>query len=111
MTSNVARWISVIAHPFVMISLMVGVMTSRRGTARDVAANIGIVALFTILPLSLLMARQLRRGGWANADGSYPHERPALYVLSLSGFAALGLYLASTEPRPGIRSGAGFTLC
>src|SRR5438105_10607195 len=106
MTSNVARWISVTAHPFVMVALMVGVMTSRRGTARDVAANIGIVALFTILPLSLLIARQLRRGAWANADASYPHERPALYVVSLSGLVALVLYLAITRPGSGMLRGA-----
>src|SRR5437588_8973523 len=102
MTSNVARWISVIAHPFVMISVLVGVMTSRRGTARDVAANIGIVALFTILPLSLLIASQLRRGAWTNADASSPHERPVLYVVILSGLVALVLYLAITRPGSGM---------
>ena len=41
--------------------------------------------LFTIVPLAVLMWRQVRRGKWQNADASNRAERPILYIVGVSG--------------------------
>ena len=94
--TNVARWVSVIAHPFVMTAVMVGTGTARSGRPRDVALNIGIVALFAVLPVAVLTVKQVRRGAWANVDASHPHERPILYAVGVAGVLALISYLFVT---------------
>jgi hypothetical protein len=97
-TTSLARWVSVIAHPFVMIALMVGVATARIGALNDVAASIGIVGLFTILPVAILMIYQVRRGTWVNVDASHPHERPVLYAVGIAGILVLVFYLIVSRP-------------
>ena len=101
--TNVARWVSVIAHPFVMTAVMVGTGTARSGRPRDVALNIGIVALFAVLPVAVLTVKQVRRGAWANVDASHPHERPILYAV---GVLALISYLFVTRPESILLRGA-----
>jgi hypothetical protein len=97
-STNLARWASVVAHPFVMVALMVGVATARIGALNDAAANIGIVALFAILPVAVLMIRQVRRGAWATADASQPHERSVLYAVGVASILGLVFYLIASRP-------------
>ena len=47
--------------------------------------SVGLVMLFTIVPLAVLMWRQVRRGKWENADASNRAERPhPVYRLAVS---------------------------
>ena len=62
---RLARWVSIASHPFVMIGLLVGVAAAQRSAGA--AASIGLVAGFTVLPLLVLMIRQVRHGAWENA--------------------------------------------
>ena len=90
--TNLARWVSVIAHPFVMIAVMVGAGTHHAGRPGDIASNLGIVILFAVLPVAALTVREVRRGAWVNVDASFPHERRALYLTGIGGVLALVLY-------------------
>ena len=95
--SPLARWISIVGHPFVMIGLLVG-MAARQRSAR-MAGSIAIVAIFTVVPLLALMIRQVRRGAWHNADASNIHERPTLYRVGLAGLVGLLIFLRMSQPQ------------
>jgi hypothetical protein len=87
-----ARWISILAHPFVMAVVMSVTTGLRFGALRGgmgAAVAVGLV----ILPVALLMARQVRAGRWGNVDASEPQERPVLFAVAFLALFALLLYL------------------
>jgi hypothetical protein len=90
-----ARWLSIIAHPFVMVGVMVGAAVASRHSAGEALRSVLIVAAFTIVPLLVLMVRQVRAGAWTNADASNMSERPILYTVGGIGSIALLVYLCS----------------
>ena len=51
----IARWISVLFHPFVMVGVMVGAAAAARQSAGEALRSVATVALFTIVPLAVLM--------------------------------------------------------
>ena len=61
----IARWLSIVFHPFVMVGVMVGAAAAARQTMGDAVRSVGLVMLFTIVPLAVLMWRQVRRGEMA----------------------------------------------
>jgi len=89
MTRSLARWISILAHPFVMASLM--------ALGAGVRSAL-LVAGFATVPLALLMAIQVRSGRWGTVDASRRDERPALFAVAGLGLLALAVYLAVTQP-------------
>jgi len=88
-TLSVARWVSILAHPFVMASLMA--LTAGPRSAL-------LVATFTVVPLAILMAVQVRSGRWDDVDASHRAERPALFAVAGLGLLALAVYLAVAQP-------------
>lgn len=96
--SQVARWISILAHPFVMVALLVAVPAVRQSPVSAVKA-VFIVVLAVVIPMTVLMLWQVRRGRWSNVDASNSSERPVLFVVALAGLlAALG-WLLFKDPR------------
>lgn len=49
------------------------------GTPREAFRTVLLVALIALLPVAVLMVRQVRRGSWANVDASNRAERPLLF--------------------------------
>ena len=90
---TLARWLSIVFHPFVMISVMVGAAAATRQMRGEAVRSVGTVVLFTVVPLAVLMWRQVHRGEWENADASNKRERPILYVVVGVAIAALLAYL------------------
>lgn len=90
---TVARWLSIVFHPFVMVGVMAGAAAAARQATGEVVRSVGIVALFTVVPLAALMWRQVRRGHWENTDASNREERPVLYLVGGAGLVALLAYL------------------
>jgi membrane-associated phospholipid phosphatase len=90
---TLARWLSIVFHPFVMVGVMVGAAAAARQTAGEAVRSVGAVVLFTIVPLAVLMWRQVRRGQWENVDASNRGERPILYVVGGAGVVALLAYV------------------
>jgi membrane-associated phospholipid phosphatase len=90
---QLARWISILAHPFVVSLLLIGSAAVRFVGAQNRAAVIFSTVSIVILPLGWFMYHQTRCGRWKNVDASDRSERPVLYALALILTAALGLYL------------------
>jgi hypothetical protein len=90
---TLARWLSIVLHPFVMIGVMVGTAAAARQTAGEVVRGVATVALFTIVPMAVLMWHQVRRGSWENADASNRAERPILYAVLGTALVVLLAYL------------------
>ncbi|CAN5545748.1 hypothetical protein BH23ACI1_BH23ACI1_29810 [soil metagenome] len=93
MKATLARWVSIVAHPFVMIAVMVMAATMHLRGAGDALPNLVVGGGFVIVPLAVLMILQVRRGRWANVDASNRRERPLLYVVGIMAVAALLVYL------------------
>ena len=108
--TRLACWLSIAAHPFVMVGVMVGVAAGSRQTAGDALGSVAIVAAFTIVPLAVLMARQVRRGAWANADASNQKERPILYLVGVLALVGLLAYLTVVPMQSFMVRGVAATL-
>ncbi len=95
--TTIARWVSVLAHPFVMVALLIVVPAVRQssGTAMQTAL---VVAVAVIVPIAVLMVGQVRRGRWSNVDASKPSERPLLFVVALAGLVAALGWLLLNDP-------------
>lgn len=110
LTTQIARWVSVVVHPFVMVAVVVGTATAHLDRPGDIASNIGVVALFAVLPVVVLTLRQVRRGAWADTDASNPRDRPALYAVGIAGLLALIFYLAARRPESFLLRGTSVAL-
>jgi len=106
----VARWLSVLAHPFVMVGIMVGVAAAARQPAGEALRSVVLVVVFTVVPLLALMVRQVRRGAWENADASNRAERPALYLTGGVALVVLLGYVTVFRPQPFLVRGVVGTL-
>ncbi len=95
---TLARWISIVAHPFVMTGVMVAGSALHFGSVRDAASALLLVGVAAILPVALLMIGQVRGGKWDNADASNRAERPILYAAGLIALAALLTYELMFRP-------------
>jgi hypothetical protein len=107
---TIARWLSIVFHPFVMVGVMVGVAASARQTAGEAIRSAGTVVLFAIVPLGVLMWRQVRRGKWENVDASNRSERPILYIVLGVALTTLLAYLTSVRPQSFMVRGVVATL-
>ena len=104
-----ARRISIVLHPFACVILLVAAVELRRGpevAARSVLA----ISLLFVLPLSLLMLRQVRRGAWKTVDASQPRERRALYSVGAVAMVALLVYLRFAQADSPLLVGAAGAL-
>ncbi len=95
--TQIARWISILAHPFVMVAVLVAVTAMRQSSANAVQSEL-VVVLAVVVPIAVLMVRQVRRGRWSNVDASKPSERPALFLVALTGLVAALGWLLLNDP-------------
>lgn len=94
----IARWVSVIGHPFVMVAVMVAAVALRHATRAEAARIVVIVIVITLVPIAILMIRQVRRGSWNNVDASNASERPVLFAVGIVGVAILIAYSLYFQP-------------
>lgn len=85
----VARWVSILGHPFVMSLVMVLGVALHLSTPGEALRSLLLVAFVALLPLAALMVGQVQRGAWTNVDASNPAERPALFAVGLVSLAVL----------------------
>lgn len=98
---EVARWISILGHPFILIPALVAAVTIPWLPPQQAARIVGIVVLVSIVPMFLLIARRVRAGAWTNYDVSVREQRSGMYPLALAITAATVLALAwARVPRP-----------
>lgn len=91
---QVARWISILGHPFVLIPVLMAAVTARWLPPERVALVVGIVLLVSIMPMLLLMSRRVRSGAWTNYDVSVREQRRGLYpfAMTVAGLSTLVLF-------------------
>jgi membrane-associated phospholipid phosphatase len=85
----VARWVSIVGHPFAMTIVMVLGAALRFSTPREALRTVLLVTLVALLPVAALMVRQVRRGSWTNVDASDRAERPLLFAVGIVALAVL----------------------
>ena len=95
---KLAAWVSILAHPFVMVGLLVAVPAMRESSGSAVQAVL-LVVIAVIVPIAVLMVRQVRRGRWSNLDASKPSERPVLFLVALAGLVAALAWLTINDPQ------------
>jgi hypothetical protein len=95
---EIARWVSVLAHPFVMVALLVAVPAMRQ-SSRSAIQSVFFVAASVVVPIAVLMFVQVRRGRWANLDASKSSERPILFMVALAGLIAGLGWLLLNDPQ------------
>lgn len=106
---SVARWVSIVAHPFVTTLVLAGAVASGDGAPAALRTTAAVGVLF-VLPLGVLTARQVRRGAWSTVDASQPRERPLLFAVGGVGLLALYAYFAHTQPGTALTTGTAGVL-
>lgn len=88
-STDLARFVSIAGHPYLVATVMVLATAGRR---------IGIAfLLIAVVPMTLLMFWQVRRGRWEHVDASKRGERRSLYAAGLLVAIAWVSYLAFSE--------------
>jgi hypothetical protein len=82
-----------------MVGCLVGVVAARLGPPGEAWRAVALVTAFTLAPIAVLMALQVRRGAWQNVDASNARERPALFMVGGLAMAALLGFLAWRNPQ------------
>ena len=85
----IARWLSILFHPFVTATVLVTGTAVHFGSAREALSSALLVGAMTLLPLALLMIRQVRKGSWSDVDASDSAERPLLFGVAVCGLIVL----------------------
>ena len=85
----IAKWVSILGHPFVTSMVMVLAVALRNSSAADALRTALLVAAIAVVPIAVLMVRQVRKGAWGNVDASNPAERPLLFGVSIAALALL----------------------
>jgi len=94
---KIAKIVSVIGHPFVLLALTVLISTLYSLPLQRALTVGGITVLLTVFPLAFIIRRQVRAGNWSDHDVSDASERRNFYpvailinALSLAVFYLLG---------------------
>src|SRR5437763_3240456 len=85
----VARWLSIVGHPFAMTIFRVRGAALHFTTPCEALRTLLLVTLIALLPIAALMVRQVRRGAWTNVDASNRAERPLLFAVGIVALAVL----------------------
>lgn len=107
---TVARWVSILGHPFVFVMLLVAVSTLQAQGAWAALRAVIIVCVVTLIPVGLFMINRVRSGKWGTVDASSRSERPALYALAACLIGALCLLALRTSGMGHIAKGASSIL-
>lgn len=102
---RVAAWVSVVAHPFVLIPVLVGVVTARSLPPREAAGVVGLVLAGSILPMLWIIVRRVRSGAWTDHDVSVREQRTGMYPAALAISAGTVVLLYAARVAPGILRG------
>lgn len=94
---QLARWISILAHPFA-VSLVVVLDAAVRYGKGSAMKSVLLVAGLAIVPVAALIAWQVGRGRWADVDASHREQRPMLFLVGCAAVAALVLWLLLRDP-------------
>lgn len=78
----ISRVISIVGHPFVLLPLAVGYVTSRTLTPLLALETMGVLFAWFVL-FGTYVVVQVRRGVWTDVDVSKQEQRPHMYLLAV----------------------------
>lgn len=89
---------SIIGHPFATSAVLAAGTALHLSTVRDAGRTLLIVTVLGLLPIAVLMIRQVRKGSWENVDASNRSERPILFKVGVISLIALITYALIFQP-------------
>lgn len=95
---SIAKWVSILAHPFVLVAIMVAVAGSHFASGTEVLYPALLVLAIVLVPTSIVMFVQVRRKRWSNTDASNISERPWLLLVILIALMVLLGFLLLQDP-------------
>jgi hypothetical protein len=101
-----ARWVSIVAHPFVMGLLWVICSASHFGGLGEAGYVTSIFVILAIAPVAVLMVYKVRRGSWKNVDASNRHERSDLFKVAILATLGIIVWFIYVHPTPVLVRGA-----
>jgi membrane-associated phospholipid phosphatase len=90
---RIARWVSILGHPFVLLPLTVLAIGLRHGPFAHAGRRALLVAALLVLPVLGLLAARVRAGAWTDYDVS-DHEQRRGFYWALLAVLPLGSLLA-----------------
>jgi hypothetical protein len=108
MRIRIARLISIVGHPFVLLSLLIFLPRLERdriSALRVVLVFVGIVCV----PLAILMWRCVASGQWTTVDASNRDDRPLLFGASFVVVLISSAYFWFVDRSPSIVRGSMVT--
>lgn len=102
---RIAWWVSVLAHPFVLVPVLVAIVASRSLPPRQAATVVAFVLAGSILPMLWMMVRRVRSGAWTDHDVSVREQRRGMYPVALALVTATILLLLLTDPSRSVLRG------
>ena len=99
MKTTFARWVSIVAHPFVTGFILVIASAFRLEPPREAFKTAAAFIVLAILPVAFLTYRQVRRGKWEHVDASNRRERPLLYAMGIGAALLLFAYVVLVHPQ------------
>jgi len=96
--TSIAKWVSIVAHPFVMVAIMIAVAGSHFASDTELLYPLLLVLAIVLVPTSILMFVQVRRKRWSNTDASNISERPLLLMVILFALMVLLGFLVLKDP-------------
>jgi hypothetical protein len=97
MTVLLARWISIVGHPFILLTALTFLIAYSRGGIVPAIRIAGLLVGVVVLPLLLFIRRRLARGVWQTIDASSPKDRPALFLAAFAAIVPLSLWFMLAE--------------
>ena len=94
-----ARIISIVGHPFILLSLLVWWLQLQTNRERAVQATMAF-GLIVLVPLALLIWRARASGRWQTVDASNKTDRPVFYLAMGVVLLAAGGYFHFIEHSP-----------
>jgi membrane-associated phospholipid phosphatase len=109
---RVARWVSVLGHPFVLVPLTTLYAVGRKSGLSDAAGSAGAVAIATVVPVLALVAIGVRRAAWSDHDVSDRSQRRGFYkaLLVVLPLGSAALWVLQPALRRGIVASWGLIL-
>lgn len=90
--THIARWISIVGHPFTFVVLLVAITSWKLHGGDDALRTTGIVIAAMLVPLGLFIWNRYSLGHWETVDASAPTDRPALYTAAFVLLIPVGAY-------------------
>jgi hypothetical protein len=94
---QIARWISIVGHPFTFVVLLVATTSWKLHGSQNAMRTTGIVVAAMLIPLGLFIWNRYSLGHWETVDASAPANRPALYTAAFLLLLPVGAYFILRE--------------